>query len=125
LRFGDQRAAALAGALCALLPAVTGFSSKTLIPLVAGHLGQPYSQSQMSYDLTRLRLHGLVQRLPHSKTYVLTGVGIRVDVFYTKLRRFNPSWTPTSPPGTRKAALKTLKSALHDYVHAARLAPAT
>ena len=40
----------------------------------------------MSYDLRRLRLHGLIQRLPHSNTYHLTSEGIRVAVFYTKLQ---------------------------------------
>ena len=54
LRFGDERATALAGALCTVLGAVTGFSNKSLRPLVAAHLDRPYSQSQMSYDLRRL-----------------------------------------------------------------------
>ncbi|MGH8301131.1 MAG: hypothetical protein ACRET5_06655 [Steroidobacteraceae bacterium] len=39
----------------------------------------------MSYDLRRLRLHGLIVRLPSTNTYVLTPAGIRVAVFYTKL----------------------------------------
>jgi hypothetical protein len=72
LRFGDKRAMALAGALCHLLPAVTGFTNHSLRGLVAGHLGQDYNQRQMSYDLRRLRLHGLIQRQPHSNTYQLT-----------------------------------------------------
>jgi len=59
LRFGDPRAMALAGALCTLLHAVTGFSNKSLRGHVAGLLGQEYSPSQMGYDLRRLRLHGL------------------------------------------------------------------
>jgi hypothetical protein len=64
LRFEDQRAIALAGALSHVLQAVTGFTNKSLRGLVAGHLGQDYSTSKMSYDLGRLRLHGLIQRLP-------------------------------------------------------------
>jgi len=69
LRFGDLRAMALAGALCCVLPAVTGFTNKSLRGLVAGLLGQDYSTNKMSYDLRRLRLHGLIQRLPRSNTY--------------------------------------------------------
>src|SRR5207302_1568956 len=42
LRFGDTRAIALAGALCTVLTAVTGFTNKSLRPLVAGHLGPDY-----------------------------------------------------------------------------------
>jgi predicted MarR family transcription regulator len=39
----------------------------------------------MTYDLRRLRLHGLIQRIPHTNTYVLTPDGQRVAAFYTKL----------------------------------------
>ena len=98
---------ALVGALCCVLPAVTGFTNKSLRGLVAGLLGQDYSISKMSYDLRRLRLHGLIQRLPHSNTYALTGEGIRVAVFYTKLQNgfCDRCWKPTSrPPRSRSAA---------------------
>jgi hypothetical protein len=129
LRFGDQRAMALAGALCHLLPAVTGFTNKSLRGLVAGHLGQDYSPSKMSYDLRRLRLHGLIQRLPRSNTYVLTSEGIRVAVFYTKLKNrvLGPLLEADKPPAKLeiRRALKTLESAVTEYLHNARLAPAT
>ena len=128
LRFGDSRAIALAGALCCVLPAVTGFTNKSLRGLVAGLLGQDYSATKMSYDLRRLRLHGLIQRLPRSNTYVLTGEGIRVAVFYTKLqnRLLRPLLEADKPPAKIeiRRALKTLESAVNDYVHNARLAPA-
>ena len=54
----------------------------------------------MSYDLRRLRLHGLIQRLPHSNKYVLTPDGIRVAVFYTKLhnRLMRPLLNADKPP---------------------------
>ncbi len=61
-RFGDQRAMALAGSLCLVVHAVTGFTNKSLRGQVAGLLGKDYSSSQMSYDLRRLRLHGLIAR---------------------------------------------------------------
>jgi hypothetical protein len=64
LRFGDSRAMALAGALHLVLNAVTGFTNKSLRGHVAGLLGQDYTHNQMSYDLRRLRLHGLIKRLP-------------------------------------------------------------
>jgi hypothetical protein len=128
LRFGDTRAIALAGALCCFLPAVTGFTNKSLRGLVAGLLGQHYSISQMSYDLRRLRLHGLIRRLPRSNTYVLTPEGIRVAVFYTKLqnRLLRPLLDADKPPAKIeiRRALKTLESAVNDYVQNARLAPA-
>ncbi len=85
LRFGDQRAMALAGALCHHLGAVTGFTNKSLRGLVAGHLGQNYSQSQMSYDLRRLRLHGLIERIPHTQRYRVTREGLRTALFFTRV----------------------------------------
>lgn len=124
-RFGDTRAMALAGALTILLHAVTGFTNKSLRGHVAGLLGQPYSPSKMSYDLRRLRLHGLITRLPHSNTYILTAEGIRVAVFYSKLqnRLLRPlldADKPPAPPAVRRA-LATLERAVNDYTHNARL----
>jgi hypothetical protein len=131
LRFGDHRAMALAGALCHIQHAVTGgFTNKSLRGLVAGHLGQTnYTASKMSYDLRRLRLHGLIQRLPHSNRYLLTPDGIRVAVFYTKLqnRLLRPllDADKTPAPLDVRRAINTLEHAVNDYAHTARLAPAT
>ena len=120
---------ALAGALSHQLHAVAGFTNKTLRTLVAAHLGQPYSQSRMSYDLRRLRLHGLIKRLPHSNTYLLTPDGIRVAVFYSKLqnRLLRPLLDADKPPAKIeiRRALATLEHAVSDYLNHARLAPAT
>jgi hypothetical protein len=82
----------------------------------------------MSYDLRRLRLHGLIQRLPGSNTYVLTPEGIRVAVFYTKLqdRLLRPLLEADKPPAPIdvRRALATLECSVNHYIHAARLAPA-
>ena len=60
---------ALAGALCAIVHTITGFTNRSLRARVATLLGEPYSSNQMSYDLRRLRLKGLITRLPHTNTY--------------------------------------------------------
>jgi hypothetical protein len=93
LRFGDPRVMALTGALCQTLLAATGFTNKRLRALIAGLLGSDYRPGQMTYDLRRLRLAGLIQRLPRSNRYTLTADGIRIAVFYTKL--YNPAAGPT------------------------------
>lgn len=85
LRFGDPRVMALTGALCQTLLVATGFTNKNLRVLIAGLLGSDYRPNQMTYDLRRLRLTGLIQRLPHSNLYQLTDDGIRIAVFYTKI----------------------------------------
>ena len=125
---GDSRAMALAGALSRVLQALTGFTNKSLRALVADHLGQRYTQSQMRYDLRRLRLHGLIQRLPRSNTYQLTSEGIRVAVFYTKLqnRLLRPLLDANKPPARIeiRRALTTLEHAMNEYVQNAPLAPA-
>jgi predicted MarR family transcription regulator len=119
---------ALAGALHHILNAVTGFTNKSLRAHVAGLLGHDYTQHQMSYDLRRLRLHGLIQRLPRSNTYALTDEGIRVAVFYTKLenRLLRPLLDADKPPARLEIrnALATLERAVNDYIKQARLAPA-
>jgi hypothetical protein len=125
LRFGDTRAMALAGALCVLVHAVTGFTNKSLRGLVAGQLGCDYSTNQMTYDLRRLRLHGVIERLPHSNTYVVTPEGVRIAVFYTKLRRklleplLDADRAP-APPELRRA-LTTIDHAVQGYVDHARI----
>jgi hypothetical protein len=128
LRFGDPRATALAGALCLMVHAVTGFTNKSLRGLVAGLLGSDYSRSQMTYDLRRLRLHGLIKKIPGTNTYVTTDEGIRVAVFYTKLeeRLLRPLLDAHAPPAPieLRQALRTIDHAVADYVTNARLGAA-
>src|SRR5262249_31944521 len=88
LRFGDRRVMALLGALAnfGLIPG--GLSNKTLRQRIPDLLGVPanaYSAAQMSYDLRRLRLKGLVARVPKTQQYVLTEPGVKVAVFFTTL----------------------------------------
>jgi hypothetical protein len=128
LRFGDQRAMALAGSLCLVVHAVTGFTNKSLRGQVAGLLGRDYSSSQMSYDLRRLRLHGLIERQPGTNSYTLTPEGIRVAVFYTKLqaRLLQPLLDADKPPAPveLRRALATVERVVGDYVTNARLGAA-
>jgi len=50
---------ALAGALSAVLDAVTGLTNRSLRARVVGLLGTDYTAAQMGYDLHRLRLNGI------------------------------------------------------------------
>ena len=127
-RFGDVRAMALAGALCCVVHAVTGFTNRSLRGLVAGLLGSDYSANQMTYDLRRLRLHGLIVRVPGTHTYTLTPEGQRVAVFYTKLHRrlLEPLLGANAPPAPAelRSALRVIDRAITDYVTNARLGAA-
>ena len=59
---------ALLGALCVNLNAL-GFTSRSLRAQVSPLLGALYTPNQMSYDLGRLRLNGLIDRLEGTNTY--------------------------------------------------------
>jgi len=106
--FGGSRVQALAGALCVTLCAVTGITDKSLRALMTGLLGAPYTMTQASYDLARLRCNGLIIRRPHANTYGLTPDGLAFAVFHTKVhdRVLAPLFAahpPQAPPNLRSA----------------------
>jgi hypothetical protein len=57
----------------------------------------------MTYDLRRLRLHGLIERLPRSHRYRITPLGAHMAVLYVRVyaRGFRPAASLPSP-GTRR-----------------------
>ena len=125
LRFGDPRVMALTGALCQTLLAATGFTNKSLRALITGLLGSDYRPGQMTYDLRRLRLAGLIARLPHSNRYTVTDDGIRIAIFYNKLyhRLLIPLTAANQPqaPADLRAALSTIDRHVNAYTNNARL----
>jgi hypothetical protein len=128
LRFGDPRVMALAGALTTTLLAATGITNKSLRALMTGLLHASYSPGQMTYDLRRLRLAGLIRRIDRTNRYVLTPDGIKVAVFYTKLhnRLLRPLLAADQPqaPAELRAALHAIDHHVDNYIHRARLTPA-
>ncbi len=83
----------------------------------------------MSYDLRRLRLHGLIERIPGTITYRLTTDGLKTVVFYTKVRGrilaplLNAADQPPAPPELRRA-LAQIDRSLTSYIDEARLCTA-
>jgi hypothetical protein len=68
-----------------LLP--TGFSKRKLRENLAPLLGQQpadLTQGRMTYHLRRLRLHGMIERIPKSHRYSLTDLGLRAEWFFTR-----------------------------------------
>ena len=129
LRFGDPRVMALTGALCASLLAVTGITNRSLRARVAELLATPYSSAQMSYDLTRLRLKGLIARLPGTNTYTLTPDGTRLAIAYTKVhnRLLVPLTAANDPPApdALRQAIRTIDTYVDNYIAEARLTRVT
>jgi hypothetical protein len=87
LRFADPMVQAIWNALLLfdLLP--TGFSNRNLRTNLAALCGQSedqLTQGRMTYQLRRLRLHGLIERIPNTHRYRLTNFGFRVALFCTR-----------------------------------------
>jgi hypothetical protein len=101
MRFTDRRVQALLSVCCtlALLPA--GFTNRDLrhhlAPLL-GHTPEAMTSGQISYDLRRLRTHGVIERINHTRSYQLTPTGLAHALFLTHLaQRFLIPGHPTSP----------------------------
>jgi len=125
LRFGDPRVQALAGALAHTVSAATGITNRSLRAQMPDLLGGTYSSAQASYDLTRLRLKGLIARLPGRNLYRITPDGQRFAVFYTKLhnRLLRPLMAADAPPAPLplRQALRAIDRHIDDYLDQARI----
>ena len=89
--------------------------------------GSDYTMNQASYDLARLRVNGLITRIPGNNRYRLTDDGLRFAIFYTKLhdRLLRPLLAadqPPAPPPLRKA-LRTIDIHITETIDQARLLP--
>ncbi len=88
LRFADARVHALWHAIIMFRQLAEGFRSADLRHYVAALSGRDpnaISQGAMTYQLRRLRLHGLIERLPNSFRYRVTDFGFRAALFFTRL----------------------------------------
>ena len=87
LRFADPTVQALFSALVLFRMLPNGFSNRDLREPLAQFLGldTPMAQGSMTYNLRRLRLHGLIQRIHGSHRYQITPLGLRVALFYSRL----------------------------------------
>jgi hypothetical protein len=87
LRFSDPRVQALLSVLPVFRLLPNGFSNRDLRAHLAPLLGQEPSAmtaGRMTYDLQRLRLHQIIQRVPHTNRYQVTPFGMQVAIFFTR-----------------------------------------
>ena len=80
LNLGDPRVMALFAALTLFLHLPNGFRNRDLRTHVADLLGEqkaPYTAARMSYDLRRVRLKGVIAKVPGTTRYFLTHYGYR------------------------------------------------
>jgi hypothetical protein len=127
LRFGDRRVLALMQSLCLFALNPTGFRHRDVRTHIAQLLGRDpdeYAASQTTYDLRRLQLHGLIERVPRSHKYRITSLGARMAMLYVRVyaRGIRPAASfPTSGTARGSQTLERLDAALTNFLQEARL----
>ena len=133
LRFDHPVTQALLSALVALrIFPPYGFSNKDLRELLAPLLGLPPSamtQGKMSYHLRRLRLHGLIERIPGTHRYLVTDLGLRASLFLTRAHRrllvggmAEVAGPDLHVPSKLRSAFDRLEAEMDRLLHRSRLA---
>lgn len=133
LAFGDARVMALFQALCLFMLLPQGFRNANLRYHVAQLLGfspETYSPGRMTYDLRRLRLHGIIVREAGTHRYQVTHDGMRICLFMTKVhhRILRPGLSqlmdgcPKAPRRPLASAMKQLDHAIDQIILEAKLA---
>jgi hypothetical protein len=132
LRFGDPRVHALLQALLIhrLLPhGLTNRDLRTLIAPLLGKTPEDISAGMMTYDLRRLRAHGLIARIPGSRRYQVTDTGLQHALLFTHahdhlLRTGLAEITDPDPPAPSplRHAARAYQAAFHDLARYTHLA---
>ncbi len=119
LPLGQARSHALLSALLTFRTHLAGFTNRDLRQLTAGLRGldsTDVTAGQTSYDLRRLRCHGLISRLPHSHRYRVTDTGLHTAML---LNRIHDRFLPTALAyQTSQASSNRLQAAAATYQHA-------
>jgi hypothetical protein len=131
LRFGDPRVPALFAVLAVFTLQLQGFTNAEWRVLLAQTLGldpATYPAGRMTYDLRRLRLHGMTEGIPRSRRYRLTPSGLRIALFFSRTytRLLRPTLAevmPQAPPATSRirSAFERLQSAIDERCQEQRL----
>lgn len=124
LRFADPRAQALLHALLMFRLLPDGFTNRDLRGLVRPLLDKELSAGQLTYDLRRLRAHGLITRLPHSHRYHVTDAGLHNALFLTRAhdRLLRTGLARLTDPGPLQTASRTYQVAIDKLAEESGLA---
>jgi hypothetical protein len=132
LRFADPRVHALLHALILFRQLAQGFRAADLrhhLAALSGRDPTSISQGAVTYQLRRLRLHGMIERLPNSFRYRVTDFGLRVALFFTRTynRLLRPGLAAALPAlgaivTPLKRAFDTLTAQIDRTIKEARLA---
>ena len=128
----SPRVQALLAALCTFRLLPHGFTNRNLRTHLAPLLGltaEAMTSGQISYDLRRLRIHGLIERIPGTFRYQVTPAGIRQALFLTRLTQrllitgLAQLASPDPPAHSRlRAAARAYDAAIDDLTRQSGLA---
>jgi len=127
LRVGDRRVLALMQTLCLFALHPAGFRHRDVRTHIAQFLGrapEAYAAGHMTYDLRRLRVHGLIERVPHTHRYRITELGARMAILYVRVyaRGFRPvASLPITGTHPGPQAMERLDAALTRFLQEVRL----
>lgn len=129
LRFEAERVQALLHALVLFRLLPNGFSNADLREHLEPLLGRRITPGAVTYDLRRLRLHGLIRRIPRSHRYEVTPTGLRYALFFTRSydRLLRPGLSLILPDeaitqSTLRHSFCQLEAAMTSWVDQAKLA---
>jgi hypothetical protein len=133
LRFADVRVHALWHAIILFRQLAEGFRAADLrrhLAALSGRDPEAISQGAITYQLRRLRLHGLIERLPNSFRYRVTAFGFRAALFFTRLynRLLRPGLAAALPDlraaaAPIKRAFDKIDTEVTAWINRAQLAP--
>jgi hypothetical protein len=129
LRLGQKRSHALLTALPMFKLQPHGFRNRDLRQFTAELRGvdpDSVTVGQMTYDLRRLRVHGLIQRLPHSSRYQVTDTGLATAMFLNAVHdRLLPTGLAhlnSDHPSALRTAASAYRTAIEDLTRTTGLA---
>jgi hypothetical protein len=130
MRFTDPRVQALLSALCVFRLLPRGFTNRDLRLHLAPQLGlttEDMTSGQITYQLRRLRIHGLIERIPRTHRYQVTDPGLRHALFLTRIHnrllRTGLAEIHGPPVPTKlRAATTAYEKAINDLTRTAGLA---
>jgi len=133
LRFADTKTHALLHAIIVFRLLADGFRSADLrhhLAALCGRDPETITQGAITYQLRRLRLHSLIERIPNTFRYRVTQFGLRVALFFTRAynRLLRPGLAAALPgPRTVSPALQrafdNLDAKVSQWLEQARLSP--
>lgn len=131
LPYGDEVALALLHVLLLMRLLPRGFRSRDLREHLAPLTGESpasWTQGRLTYQLRRLRLHGLIERVKGSHRYDVTARGLRIALFFTRsyARVIRPGLSDLMsekpmPSDTLHNAMNRIDQAIDDYVAHAKI----